>query len=67
MIAAVEQNPVAGTAAPRGTTRIVVAGDSYFLDNQIIEAAANRDFFNYTVNWLLDRQELLTGIRVPVP
>jgi hypothetical protein len=62
LIAAVEQNPVAGTAAPRGTTRIVVAGDSYFLDNQIIEAAANRDFFNYTVNWLLDRQELLTGI-----
>ncbi len=62
LIAAAEQKPVAGVANPRGNTRIVVAGDSLFLDNQIIEAAANRDFLNYAVNWLLDRQELLTGI-----
>ena len=62
LIAAVEQKPVAGVANPRGNTRIVVAGDSLFLDNQIIEAAANRDFLNYAVNWLTDRQELLTGI-----
>jgi hypothetical protein len=62
LIAAVEQKPVAGVAAPLGNTRIVVAGDSLFLDNQIIEAAANRDFLNYAVNWLLDRQELLAGI-----
>jgi hypothetical protein len=33
-----------------------------FLDNQVIDAAANRDFVNYAVNWLLDRQELLAGI-----
>jgi len=62
LIAAVDQKPVAGLATPLGTTRIVVAGDSLFLDNQIIEAAANRDFLNYAVNWLLDRQELLAGI-----
>jgi hypothetical protein len=62
LIAAVDQKPVAGVAAPLGHTRIVVAGDSLFLDNQVIEAAANRDFLNYTVNWLLDRQELLAGI-----
>jgi len=62
LIAAVEQKPVAGVASPRGNTRIVAAGDSRFLDNQIIDAAANRDFLNYAVNWLLDRQELLAGI-----
>jgi hypothetical protein len=62
LIAAVDQKPVAGVAAPLGNTRIIVAGDSLFLDNQIIEAGANRDFLNYAVNWLLDRQELLTGI-----
>ena len=62
LIVAVDQKPVAGVAAPLGNTRIVVAGDSLFLDNQIIEAAANRDFLNYAANWLLDRQELLSGI-----
>jgi hypothetical protein len=62
LIAVVDQKPVAGVAAPLGDTRIVVAGDSLFLDNQLIEAAADRDFLNYAVNWLLDRQELLTGI-----
>ena len=62
LIAAVEQKPVAGVATPRGNTRIVVAGDSLFLNNQLIEAAANRDFLNYAVNWLVDRQELLAGI-----
>lgn len=62
LIAAAEAKPVAGVANPRGNTRIVVAGDSLFLDNQLIETAANRDFLNYTINWLLNRQELLTGI-----
>ncbi len=62
LIAAVEQKPVAGVANPRGNTRIVIAGDSLFLDNQLIDAAANRDFLNYAINWLVDRQELLAGI-----
>jgi ABC-type uncharacterized transport system involved in gliding motility auxiliary subunit len=62
LIAAVEQKPVAGAASPRGSTRIVVAGDSLFLDNQLIGAAANRDFLNYAVNWLCDREQLLAGI-----
>jgi hypothetical protein len=62
LIAAVDQKPVAGVVTPLGNTRIVVAGDSLFLDNQVIEAAANRDFLNYAANWLLDRQELLAGI-----
>jgi hypothetical protein len=62
LIAAVDQKPVAGVAATLGNTRIVVTGDSLFLDNQLIEAGANRDFLNYAANWLLDRQELLAGI-----
>jgi ABC-type uncharacterized transport system involved in gliding motility auxiliary subunit len=66
LMAAVEQKPVAGVAHPRGNTRIIVTGDSYFLDNQVIDYAANRDFVNYAVNWLLDRQELLAGIS-PTP
>jgi ABC-type uncharacterized transport system involved in gliding motility auxiliary subunit len=62
LIATVEQKPVAGVTNPRGNTRMVIAGDSLFLDNQIIDAAANRDFLNYSINWLMDRQELLAGI-----
>jgi ABC-type uncharacterized transport system involved in gliding motility auxiliary subunit len=62
LITSVEQKPVAGATSPRGSTRIVVAGDSLFLDNQLIAAAANRDFLNYAVNWLCDREQLLAGI-----
>ncbi|MEY4916719.1 MAG: hypothetical protein RL616_632 [Verrucomicrobiota bacterium] len=62
LITAIEQKPVAGAVSPRGSTRIIVAGDSLFLDNQLIEAAANRDFLNYAANWLCDREQLLSGI-----
>ncbi|HTY87050.1 MAG TPA: Gldg family protein [Candidatus Acidoferrum sp.] len=62
LIAAVEQKPVAGVANPRGNSRIVVAGDSYFLGNYYIEGGANRDFLSYAANWLLDRTALLKGI-----
>jgi len=62
LIAAVEQKPVAGVANPRGNTRIIVAGDSFFLGNYCIEGGANRDFVGYAANWLLDRATLLKGI-----
>ena len=62
LMAAVEQMPVAGVASPRGNTRIVVTGDSLFLDNQMIGAAGNRDFAGAAVNWLLDRPQLVEGI-----
>ncbi len=62
LMAAVEQNSVKGVANPRGSTRIVVAGDSLFLDNRQIESGANRDFVGYAVNWLLDRPTLLESI-----
>jgi hypothetical protein len=59
---AVEQNAVKGVANVNGNMRMIVTGDSLFLDNQIIEAGKNRDFASYTVNWLLDRPLLLNGI-----
>ncbi len=62
LIASVEKKPAAGIITPRGNTRMVIAGDSLFLDNQLIEAAANRDFLNYAVNWLCNREQLLSGI-----
>jgi ABC-type uncharacterized transport system involved in gliding motility auxiliary subunit len=62
LMAAVEQKPATGMANTRGTTRIIVAGDSFFLGNQMVEAGANRDFLGYAANWLLDRTVLLDGI-----
>jgi hypothetical protein len=62
LMVAVEQKAVPGVASPRGITRMVVAGDSSFLDNQMIKAVANADFAGYAVNWLLDRTVLLEGI-----
>jgi hypothetical protein len=61
LMAAVEQTGVKGVAAVGGA-QIVVVGDSFFLDNQVIEAGANRDFAGYAVNWLLARPTLLKGI-----
>jgi ABC-2 type transport system permease protein len=62
LAAAVEQKPVAGVANARGTTRIIVTGDSVFLGNYYIEGAGNRDFLNSATSWLLDRPQLLEGI-----
>jgi hypothetical protein len=62
LMVAVEQKGVQGVAAASGGTRMVVVGDSLFLDNQLINNGANRDFAGYAVNWLLDRPTLLKGI-----
>jgi hypothetical protein len=62
LMAAVEQKTAAGVANTRGTTRILVVGDSFFLGNRQIESGANRDFLGYAANWLLDRTVLLEGI-----
>ena len=59
---AVEKGGVRGLTAGRGLTRIVVVGDSFFLANQMINTAANRDFAMLSLNWLLDRSELLGGV-----
>ena len=62
LMVAVEQKGVQGVATASSDARLVVVGDSLFLDNQLIVAAANRDFAGYAVNWLLDRPTLLKGI-----
>jgi len=62
LIVAVEKGRVPGVSAGRGSTRMIVAGDSLFLGNQMIESAANRDFAALAINWLVDRPELLEGL-----
>lgn len=62
LMVAVEKGGVKGVITERGTTRMVVVGDSIFLANHQIESAANRDFVALTVNWLLDRPQLVEGI-----
>ena len=62
LIVAVEKGNVKGVITERGTTRMVVVGDSIFLANQMIDSAANRDFAGFAVNWLLDRSQLVEGI-----
>jgi hypothetical protein len=59
---AVEKNPVRGVVTGRGTTRMIVVGDSYFLANEPMKLVANRDFANYALNWLLDRPQFTEGI-----
>jgi hypothetical protein len=60
--AAVERSPAPGVVVERGSTRLVVTGDSIFLGNEMIESAGNRDFAIAAINWLLDRTSLLQGI-----
>jgi hypothetical protein len=62
IIAAVEKGAIRGVSADRGSTRIVVAGDSYFLRNGTIESVANLEFASYAINWLLARNEYLVAL-----
>lgn len=59
LVVAVEKGTIQGVSPDRGSTRIVVVGDSLFLGNGMIEYDANRDFASLAVNWLLDRSHLL--------
>jgi len=62
LMVAVEQNSVKGIASQNGGMRMVVVGDSQFLDNQMVDIGGNSDFAANAVNWLLDRPLLLNGI-----
>ena len=62
LIVAVEKQPPPGVVTERGATRLVVAGNSFFLANAGIDSAGNRDFADSAINWLLDRPQLLEGI-----
>jgi ABC-2 type transport system permease protein len=61
LLAAIEQGVIKGVDTPRGVgTRIVVAGDSYFLDDQVIDSAmGNHEFAKLALDWLLQRPTLL--------
>jgi hypothetical protein len=63
---AVEKGKLQGLTAERGTTRLVVIGDSVFWANNMFDNLANHDFAALTVNWLLDRSQLL-GSLAPRP
>jgi hypothetical protein len=62
LMVAVEKGAIKEVITERGTTRMVVAGDSLFLANQQIDSYGNRDFAGYLANWLLDRPQLLGGL-----
>ncbi len=55
---AIERGPVPGVHVQILPTRLVVFGDSDFASNSGI-MGANADLFLNSVNWLLDREELL--------
>lgn len=63
VIVAVEKGNIQGLQSDRGSTRLVIAGDSTFLGNQLIDVhPSNHDFAVFAVNWLLDRSYLLGEI-----
>lgn len=62
VMVAVEKGSIQGITADRGSTRMVVVGESIFLGNETIGKAANQDFANLAVSWLLDRSQLMGGI-----
>jgi hypothetical protein len=62
LMVAVEKGAPKGVVTERGTTRMLIVGDSIFLDNQMIGAAMNEDFADSAVNWLLERTTFLEGV-----
>ncbi len=59
---AVERSPAPGVVTSRGTTRMVLVGDSFFLANGPMKLLANRDFADYAINWLLERPQFMEGV-----
>ena len=56
---AVEKGTISGVGPDRGSTRLVVVGESIFLADTLLGWEANRDFGSLAVNWLVDRSQLL--------
>jgi hypothetical protein len=68
LMAAIEQGVIKGVDTPRGGgTKIVVAGDSDFLDDQVISLSGNRLFAKLALSWLLQRPPLMVGGLGPQP
>jgi hypothetical protein len=59
---ALERGAIQGVRTDRGATRVVAVGDSLFLSNILVNRAANADFANLAVNWLINRDRLLNEI-----
>src|SRR5262249_14138587 len=59
LMVAVEKGAIKGAISERGSTRLIVVGDSIFLANTPIESADNRWFAWHAVNWLVARNQLL--------
>jgi enamine deaminase RidA (YjgF/YER057c/UK114 family) len=57
-----EKGGIQGVGADSGSSRVVVVGESMFVSNGLIGHAANSDFANQIVNWLVNRDTLLTEI-----
>lgn len=51
-----------GVISDRGASRMLIAGDSFFLSNGQIDKLSNRDFVSSAANWLLDRTTLMHGL-----
>lgn len=62
MAVAAERGAIQGVGAEGGASRMVVVGDALFLSNVLFAHAANSDFANSAVNWLVNRDSLLNEI-----
>ncbi len=58
-----ERGGIQGVKTERGTARYVVVGDATFLSNTLIDYAANADFAALALNWLLNRDSILSEIQ----
>jgi hypothetical protein len=69
LMVAVERTPLKGVTTERGTTRMIVSGDSFLLANNQLDGSvlANREFASLAASWLLDRAQLLEGGPGPRP
>jgi hypothetical protein len=69
LLAAIEQGVIKGVDTPRGGgTKIVVAGDSDFLDDLVIESwSGNHLFAKLALNWLLQRPAIMVEGLGPQP
>ena len=68
LLVAVEQGGIQGVNSPGGRgTRLVVAGDSDFLDDQAIDSVGNHVFAQLALNWLLQRPQIMLSGLGPRP
>jgi hypothetical protein len=68
LMVAVEKTGGKETTSTRGSTRMVVVGDSQFLNNRLIDSAENEMFAQNAINWLLDQTQVMQGVGPhPIP